>query len=873
MKKFLSACLSCLLAVALLVGCLPTSMVKAADGATAHIAFADRSWNYSNWGEDFSATQINGTGHYSLTLNAADVKGEATEGVKGAMVLCVDIAGYSKALKAEGKEAKVFGLKVLCDGKAIEVDGSKAQVGDIEENGNVRIEIYNEYGKTKDNSPLKDVEGFTFAETLTIEFDLVVCDEGSATAFLMYTDDSWGYGNWNSQLVAATTQVKGSGNYSVTLNAADVKGEATEPAKGAMVFCVDILGYTAQLEKEGYTVEVKNVEVIADGKAIAVDAAKVVTGDIEDNGNLRIELYNEYGATKESAPIDKSTLTFSDTLTVNFTLDVKDPEFETYMAFADRNWAYGNWDAGHASTVVSGAGKYSVTLNAADVKGEATAPVTGAQVFCVDVVGGAEALAKRNLEYQLKSIEVLADGQAIALDATKVKFGDLEDKGNFRIEVFNEYGATKDDSPIGNPEAFTFAETLTVNFELDVVIPYEVPTNATIIFTDRNWAYGNWDATEANSIKVLGNGTYTVTLNAADVKGEATAPVTGAQVFCVDVIGLADLQIDPELLGAKDIKVLADGKEIALDATKVKVGDIEDKGNLRIEIYNEYGDTKDASPIGDPAAFTFADKLEVTFTLTGVNYGKAPEPEVIEREPVEYTGSYFAGIGIQSNPNYIFRNTYSDATYGLLTNPDFFNEGLHAIDSTGAAVKYDGTFEDVMIDGDGTYTVKLLGANLEGETGYHMIFVTTALPYSDQLKFTEIIVKINGKEVGYFPDGEKLFKSDNTEYFDVMVQNDYNSAQTDMISIPENVKDIEITFTIEGMGYESEVTKGQDPDPTPTVAPTKAPEATATPAPTAPAEGGNDKGSNTGLIIGIIAAVVVLGGGATAGVLVSKKKK
>lgn len=142
-----------------------------------------------------------------------------------------------------------------------------------------------------------------------------------ATAFIMFTDGDWAYGNWDEKLASATTTVKGAGKYSVTLNAAEVAANGKTEATGTQVFCIDVIGGQAGLPA-GYKYVVTDIEVLADGTAIAVDGAKVLTGDIEEKGNFRIELYNAYGLTKDASPIDAAALKFANTLTVNFSLDV-----------------------------------------------------------------------------------------------------------------------------------------------------------------------------------------------------------------------------------------------------------------------------------------------------------------------------------------------------------------------------------------------------------------------------------------------------------------------------------------------------------------------------------------------------------------------
>ena len=73
---------------------------------------------------------------------------------------------------------------------------------------------------------------------------------------------------------------------------------------------------------------------------------------------------------------------------------------------------------------------------------------------------------------------------------------------------------------------------------------------AFLMYTDLNWAWGCWNATEfpAGTVDVTADGTYTVyidnTIATSTVEDEETGDdvavvATGAQVFCVDIDGLA----------------------------------------------------------------------------------------------------------------------------------------------------------------------------------------------------------------------------------------------------------------------------------------------------------------------------------------------
>ncbi len=175
-----------------------------------------------------------------------------------------------------------------------------------------------------------------------------------------------------------------------------------------------------------------------------------------------------------------------------------------------------------------------------------------------------------------------------------------------------------------------------------------------LMYTDNSWLWGCWNASEfpAGTVDITADGTYTVfvdsTLPAAQIEDEDTGELvgcvaTGAQVFCVDIDGLAAAKDAgagaagyDDCVTGKDKQAFAESKGISVtdviitttssDGTVTDVpvnqdnvifGDIEANGKIRIEIFNAYGDTVNA-PAVDVADISFDEKIAVTFTITGV---------------------------------------------------------------------------------------------------------------------------------------------------------------------------------------------------------------------------------------------------------------
>ena len=64
-----------------------------------------------------------------------------------------------------------------------------------------------------------------------------------------------------------------------------------------------------------------------------------------------------------------------------------------------------------------------------------------------------------------------------------------------------------------------------------------------------------------------------------------------------------------------------------------------------------------------------------------------------------------------------------------------------------------GTFTDAEIAGNGTYTLKLEGADFQGETAISQLHIATDIPLNDKIKFTNVKAKVDGREVTSFDEG------------------------------------------------------------------------------------------------------------------------
>ena len=314
-----------------------------------------------------------------------------------------------------------------------------------------------------------------------------------------------------------------------------------------------------------------------------------------------------------------------------------------------------------------------------------------------------------------------------------------------------------------------------------------------------------------------------------------------------------------------DVKVLLDGKEIETDLSVGKSCWAEDTGDyagncLRIGGgYNEWGDKYIAEA---PAGFK-----TIEFQITPQIYETAPVEEeeyVSAAGPVDVNGEYHAYLGFQT-PKYSFRNAFDDATYGR--DSEVFNQ-VTGWDDDNNAVKMSGDFTDVVIAGNGTYTVSVDNLSFtddefSSQDYMNIIALSTDIPNTKEVTISDVELKIDGKSVELAGVGA-ILSPDSKDYVNILLQNIWNEdvKTIGFYSVP--MTKMSITFTVSGFAYDKAAEEAvSEPAPEPVVAETAtAVEATETPA----------QSSNTGLIVGICVAVVAVCA-CTFVVLARKKKK
>lgn len=250
--------------------------------------------------------------------------------VNGAMVTLLDFV----KLKEKFPNAFVRIDEMKLDGTAIKFDANKFFYGDIEDNGNFRIEMFNIWGKGAQNdvvvaspfSNLTNVGGdpaFTFANSLEITFTIVTDGLNSTfTPNLITINPSWG-GTWGfNQGANFTVTLNDNNKYEISQSDFDILYTSGDHADGSIMTFIEIVDLRKlfpQLHSELNWIKL-------DGQTATFDASKVV--DANEDDKYRLELWNMYGATSSAGcgfgtPDGNGViheLSFSSSMEVNFTI-------------------------------------------------------------------------------------------------------------------------------------------------------------------------------------------------------------------------------------------------------------------------------------------------------------------------------------------------------------------------------------------------------------------------------------------------------------------------------------------------------------------------------------------------------------------------
>lgn len=263
---------------------------------------------------------------------------------------------------------------------------------------------------------------------------------------------AWGDGgNWDGATTVVSGGSKAVGQYTVKL-------ETTEARTNGKVYVLDLEGFAAKYPKALVRIDA----IKADGQNLKFDANKFHYGDIEDNGNYRIELFNIWGSgTAQNSPFRASggpgeagepALAFNKTLEVTFTVvsttsdgtGVYTPTFNAVRGWGEGEaQLFGYNDGSTLKVVKSDKGQYSLENNQFDMTYEGSGFEGGTIMTFVEIADlyGFFPGTHSTLD------EFYLDGKAVSYDKSKVI--DANENPKYRLELFNCYAATKDNCAFG----------------------------------------------------------------------------------------------------------------------------------------------------------------------------------------------------------------------------------------------------------------------------------------------------------------------------------------------------------------------------------------------------------------------------------------
>ncbi len=227
---------------------------------------------------------------------------------------------------------------------------------------------------------------------------------------------------------------------------------------------------------------------------------------------------------------------------------------------------------------------------------------------------------------------IKADGEDVVYNANRFRVGDIENKGAYRIELFNAWGDTHKAgcSPFSNnaedleaEPAMSFSKKLEITYTIIADAPFAKDYDIVFIDVINGWGCeGDWDLKTGSTITIgYDEEAHLITFN----------PVTIDYTFTPETVDyskgsiMAFFQIKdlytyfPQFHGTIDA-VSADGKELTFDASKIV--DTSDNGAYRLELWNMYGDTsKNGCAFGKPdgngviSELAFSNSMEIKATF------------------------------------------------------------------------------------------------------------------------------------------------------------------------------------------------------------------------------------------------------------------
>lgn len=197
-----------------------------------------------------------------------------------------------------------------------------------------------------------------------------------------------------------------------------------------------------------------------------------------------------------------------------------------------------------------------------------------------------------------------------------------------------------------------------------------------------------------------------------------------------------------------------------------------------------------------------------------------------EAKKLDRAGKYHAAFGVETDYSAsVHRDAYFEKKY--LKKADRKQLVIGESGKVGYRI-LEGTFKDTVIKGNGTYEVSLTNADFNQNRSFRKLYVATDIPYTNKIKFRNIKISMNGRQIRTYDDAV-FDKGEHGKHYCVLLLIDTNDDRVRNAfarsSVPTSTQnEIKISFDVWGFVYN----KGEQP-PTPTPVPTPTPEITLAP--------------------------------------------
>ena len=304
----------------------------------------------------------------------------------------VSVRAYGLSLRSVREEEPVE--------EGITIRNYNAVKGDVEGNGNYRFDIFNAWDGSNTGSDESSVlipSEVNFKESISVTFTITGIGSTECNAYMIFADGTWATQNWGyNDNGEGSVKVKGDGTYTMTLHGT---------GSGLGVFCIDFAGLSSTVGAENIKVKLNTCVMDDWGTKLPFDNAKLVTGDLEGNGNFRADIYNQWDGSntgdQEHCGVDISAVNFSKRIGVTFAVSgIGSTECDACMIFADGTWGTQNWGYnadGTGSVHITGDGIYTMSLAGSG---------SGFGVFAIDLIGLSNAVGAENVKFRISCIRV-----------------------------------------------------------------------------------------------------------------------------------------------------------------------------------------------------------------------------------------------------------------------------------------------------------------------------------------------------------------------------------------------------------------------------------------------------------------------------------